>query len=369
MRKLASSFFMALLGALTALGLFSVFSGDTGIEPINKAYAAKPFTTISVPAIDFTVVAERTTPAVVHIKTKVFAGKSNSRVWGDEFWGSTPDAKDYSSGSGVIIDADGYIVTNRHVIESSDQIEVILNDKRTFMAKLISADPSTDLAVLKISAKNLPYIPYANSDNVRVGEWVMAVGNPFNLASTVTTGIVSAKARNINILKNNLAIESFIQTDAAVNPGNSGGALVSFKGELIGINTAIATPTGYFAGYSFAVPVNIVKKVVDDMIQYGKVRRGFLGVSIRDVDASLAERLGLTRIKGVYVSNVNSGSGADVGGVSQGDVILKVAGIEVNSAPELQEVVSRYSPNDKLEIVVNRKGNTKRLSVMLKGDF
>ena len=272
------------------------------------------------------------------------------------------------SGSGVIVTSEGYIVTNNHVVKGADRIEVVLNDKRRYQAELIGLDASTDLAVLKIDEVDLPYMKYGNSDDVKIGEWVLAVGNPFDLTSTVTAGIVSAKARNINILKDKhgLAIESFIQTDAAVNPGNSGGALVNLKGELIGINTAIATPTGTFAGYSFAVPSQLVHKVVDDLIKYGVVQRALLGIAITDVTADVAEEHGLTDIKGVYVSGVGENSAANDAGIQEGDVILKVNKQEVNSSSELQEAVAVYRPGDEVELTFLRDGNVERVSVVLK---
>jgi len=375
MKTVFSNLLTAVMGGIIALVVYSEIDNAGQHQQhslIPNAYA-NTTRTVSVPMIDFTQIAAQSTPAVVHIKTKVI-GKSNGNspfqdLFGNDFYGNAPKKYDYASGSGVIIDDRGYIVTNQHVIEDADEIEVVLHDKRSVKARLIGTDSSTDLAVIKIKANNLSIVPYGNSDKVKVGEWVMAVGNPFNLASTVTTGIVSAKARNINIMRDNLAIESFIQTDAAVNSGNSGGALVNLQGQLVGINTAIATPTGYFAGYSFAVPVNIVKKVVSDLIEYGSVQRGFLGVSIRDVDANLADKLGLVAVKGVYVSDVGIGSAAEEAGIYEGDIITKVAGIEVNSSPELQEVVSRYSPNDKIAIILQRAGQTKDVNVKLKSKY
>lgn len=395
MKNLAQSLLIATLGGLIALGINNFFkkeakpvsplpqtlyqpaSPNTGFQVIPSVYT-QPATQrqqqqVSVPLADFTTIAEKTTPAVVHIKTKVVGRSkgSNLQEWlGEDFnWGDG-DAQDYSSGSGVIIHPEGYIVTNHHVIENTDEIEVILNDKRAFKATVLGNDPTTDLAVIKIEEINLPYTRYADSDAVKVGQWVLAAGNPFNLASTVTTGIVSAKARNINILRNNLAIESFIQTDAAVNPGNSGGALVNMSGDLIGINTAIATPTGYFAGYSFAVPVNIVKKVVEDIMKYGVVQRGFLGVSIQDIDSDIAKRLNMEQIEGVYVASVSYNSAAKEAGINEGDVILKVNGVPVNSAPELQEQIGRFHPGDYVKIsLLKSNGNYEVANTKLKGDF
>ena len=274
-----------------------------------------------------------------------------------------------ASGSGVIISNDGYIVTNNHVVEGADEIKVNLFDNREFKAKLIGKDPSTDLAVIKIDSKDLQYLTFANSDEVQVGQWVLAVGNPFNLASTVTAGIVSAKTRNINILREkagNLAIESFIQTDAAVNPGNSGGALVDLNGNLIGINSAIATPTGSYAGYSFAIPANLAKKVVKDMVDFGEVQRGFLGVNIREVDDELAKDLKLPKIQGAYIAEVNKGSAGEAGGIKRGDVIMKVGESEITNSADLQEHIARYRPGDKVTLQIFRDGTMISKEVTLK---
>jgi len=330
--------------------------------------------------IDFTYAAAITTPGVVHVTTKILPKKDNNAYYynpfrdffGDDFWGWGTPPRNYkpqpemTSGSGVIISEDGYIVTNNHVIKDADEIEVVLYDNEKFSATLIGNDPSTDLALLKIEKTGLPYITFGNSDSLDIGAWVLAVGNPFNLSSTVTAGIVSAKGRNINILGGQSAIESFIQTDAAVNPGNSGGALVDASGKLVGINTAIASPTGAYAGYSFAVPVNLVKKVVSDIKDFGIVQRGFLGVTIRNIDADLAREQELKDLQGVYVEEVLEGSAADEAGIKPKDVIKSINGIEVNSAPKLQEVVAQYRPGDKLKIVYVRGGSIKETSLILK---
>ena len=253
------------------------------------------------------------------------------------------------------------------MIENADEITVVLNDKRKFTAKLVGTDPSTDIALLKIDATDLPFLSFGNSDNIKIGEWVLAIGNPFNLTSTVTAGIVSAKARNINILSGReFAIESFIQTDAAVNPGNSGGALINLRGELIGINTAIASRTGSFTGYAFAIPSNIVKKVVTDIIEFGEVQRAILGVRIQELTAELAKEKGIKEIKGVYIFDVEKGGAADAAGIKPGDVILSVNGVDVNSTAQLQEQISRYRPNQQVDIVVNRDNSKKRFNVTLR---
>ncbi|MBR1630534.1 MAG: Do family serine endopeptidase, partial [Paludibacteraceae bacterium] len=271
-----------------------------------------------------------------------------------------------ASGSGVILSSDGYIVTNNHVIDRATEIEVILNDKRTFTATLVGTDPNTDIALLKVEATDLPSIRVGNSDNLRVGEWVLAVGNPFNLTSTVTAGIVSAKARNINILNSAMKIESFIQTDAAVNPGNSGGALVNTNGELVGINTAIASQTGNYAGYAFAVPTSIVSKVVADLKQYGTVQRAVLGVQIQDIDAQLAQDEHLETLDGVYVAGVQDLSSAAAAGIKKGDVITSVDQKKVTSSAELQEQIGRHRPGDKVSISVLRGKDTVNFTLELR---
>ncbi|MFN8416780.1 MAG: Do family serine endopeptidase [Cytophagaceae bacterium] len=325
--------------------------------------------------LNFLYAADVTTPAVVHIKTQYIPETTREPknrqeemfryYYGDPYGYSGPRE---ASGSGVIITEEGYIVTNNHVVEKASKIQVILNDKRTYDAKLIGTDPTTDLALIKIEEKKLPFVKYGNSDVVRVGEWVLAVGNPFNLTSTVTAGIISAKTRSINILrdKDNLAIESFLQTDAVVNPGNSGGALVNLKGELIGINTAIASPTGAYAGYSFAVPVSLVKKVIDDLINYGQVQRGLLGVVIQDMTTDLAKEKAIDFKRGVYINGVNQGSAADLAGIKIGDVITEINGIEIASTAQLQEVVARNRPGDKITIKYYRKDKEYTTTATLK---
>jgi Do/DeqQ family serine protease len=291
---------------------------------------------------------------------------------GPGFGFEMPNTPRSGSGSGVIISADGYIVTNNHVIDGATKIRVILNDKREYNAELLGKDPNTDLAVLRIDEKNLPFAVVGNSDDVKVGQWVLAVGNPFNLTSTVTAGIVSAKGRNLNLLRDQrnpesqYSIESFIQTDAAVNPGNSGGALVSADGKLVGINTAIASQTGQYAGYAFAVPANLMKKVIGDLTKYGEVQRGLLGVSIQDVNSQLADKEGLSEVKGVFVAKVNPNSAAEEAGVKDKDVIVKVDGVAVNSSSELQEQVGKRSPGDKVALVLMRNNKEVTLEAVLK---
>lgn len=330
---------------------------------------------------DFTTAAELATPAAVHIKSKRTIRTTYQyqhpfeEFFGDEFFkqffGPMPqnprsrEDVQVATGSGVIIKSNGYIVTNNHVINEADEIEVTLNDNRTFKAEIIGTDPSTDLALIKIEEDNLPYLPFGNSDETKVGEWVLAVGNPFNLNSTVTAGIISAKARNIHILKDRYAIESFLQTDAAINPGNSGGALVNLRGELVGINTAIASPTGAYSGYGFAVPSNIVKKVIFDLEKYGVVQRGFIGIMIRDVDSKLAEEKGLKITKGVYVDSLVQNGAAEMAGIKENDVITHIDNIKVERSSELQGIVARHRPGDTILVKVFRKGNYKEIEVIL----
>jgi serine protease Do len=374
-KNILSLLIVAVIGGLTAYGINWYFgkqyenktSQIETVLPVNNS----PNTVTTLP--DFTIAAEKTVNAVVHVKTTY--GNRQPSVY-DYFFGD-PYNNPYgmqpqmASGSGVIITDDGYIVTNNHVVENAENIEIVLNDNRTYSAKLIGRDPATDIALVKIEEKDLPTIPYGNSDELQVGEWVLAVGNPFNLTSTVTAGIVSAKERNINLLRQRaqFAIESFIQTDAAVNPGNSGGALVNTKGELVGINTAIASQTGSYSGYSFAVPVTIVKKVVADLMEYGTVQRALLGINIKDVDAKLADELKLDKPEGVYVMNVNSGSAAEDAGIKTGDVIVKINEISIEKTSELQEQISRFSPGDKVNVWVMRDGKLKKFLVELKNSL
>lgn len=318
--------------------------------------------------IDFKYASQTTVNAVVHITT-TYEASSYKDPFYEYFYG--PQGPMKATGSGVIMSSDGYIVTNNHVVEKGSKVEVTLNDKRSYVAKVIGLDPATDLALLKIEETNLPAIELGNSDNVEVGEWVLAVGNPFNLTSTVTAGIVSAKARSINLLRADLdkeifPIESFIQTDAAVNPGNSGGALVNSKGELVGINTAIASRTGSYAGYSFAVPVNIMKKVTKDLMEYGIVQRAFLGVNIKDIDQKLAKDLDLKEISGVYIARVIEGGAAKEAGLQVGDIVTKIGTVSVNNVPELQEQVGRFRPGDKVAVSIKRDGKEKVINMTLK---
>jgi len=375
MKNLLSLVLAGSIGACVTLGLqtlinpqpvlkkVSVFSGQASEQTSsdfkltrNEAGHATPNSFVG--AVD----AAR--PAVVNITAiKEYKPRTRREERYFEYFG-TPDPSK-SSGSGVIISAKGYIVTNNHVIEKATKVEVLLNDNRKFIATVIGTDPSTDLAVLKIDAPKLPVMDLADSDKAQVGEWVLAVGNPYELSSTVTAGIISAKGRDLSILEGGYSIESFIQTDAAVNPGNSGGALVNTRGELIGINTAIYAPTGTYAGYSFAVPINLVKKVMQDLIDYGTVRRGYMGVMIRDVDSEFSESLNLNVIQGVYISELVSGGSAQKAGLKVGDVIQKINTVEVNSTPELQEQIGSRNPGDAVIVTVDRSGRKKNITVTL----
>jgi serine protease Do len=378
---------VGILSSATTLGAYKLFiekpSNDSVFTSTPSAFTRMVSDNTAIPAGvpgDFTYAAEKTTPAVVHIKTKStrqarsqggdpfedFFGFGDPFGGGSRRRGGQPEAQE-ASGSGVIISADGYIVTNNHVVQDADEVSVMLNDKRELKAKVISTDPSTDLAVIQVKASGLPFLTFGDSDALKVGEWVLAVGNPFNLESTVTAGIVSAKGRQNIIENNDRPLESFIQTDAAVNPGNSGGALVNLKGELIGINTAIYSRTGQFAGYSFAVPVSIVKKVSGDLIKFGNVQRGFLGVKIQEVNAKMAEQKDLKVSKGVYVGEFdNENSAAKTAGLKVNDVIMKVDGMEVESSSKLMEIVGRKRPGETVVVTVNRDGATKDFNVILK---
>lgn len=373
MKKFVLPFFMAILGGITTFAIGQFFTKDYAAEKlINQRmpvrYASNPGEIGMTP--NFTEAAAFSVHCVVHVKTESTNRNTLNDPFFDFFFGNPyrnlPPQKAMASGSGVIISENGYIVTNNHVVQNADKVVVVLNDKREFTAQIIGKDPSTDLALLKVNASGLSFLNYGNSDNVKVGEWALAVGNPFSLTSTVTAGIISAKGRNINILNEKFAIESFIQTDAAVNPGNSGGALVNTQGELIGINSAIASNTGSYAGYSFAIPVNMVRKVVADLIEFGEVQRAFLGVTLQDLNAELAEKKGIKEIRGVFISGLNEDGAADKAGFREGDVILKVEDAEVNNIPELQEQVALHRPGDKIKVTIKRDNEIKNMTVELK---
>ena len=344
-----------------------------------EGYDANPKVAM-IPA-DFTFASKKATAAVVHITSTMKPERNVSQQIPDEFrdffGGCDPfgqqapqgrDRKSKASGSGVIINSDGFIVTNNHVIQGAESLEVTLSNKRTYKAKVVGTDPNTDIALIKIEAKDLPALAFGNSENVEVGQWVLAVGNPYNLTSTVTAGIVSAKGRSINILGENAKapIESFIQTDAAVNPGNSGGALVDLNGNLIGINTAIASQTGSYAGYSFAVPSSIAHKVVEDLSKYGSVQRGYLGVGISEVTAEKVKTFDLKVNDGVRVESFADQSAAKDAGIQVGDVITKIDGHVILGVPQLQEAIAQHKPADKVLVNVNRNGVDKVVTVVLK---
>lgn len=373
----------AVLGGLVAVGLMQLMKNDT---PTYTSFSEQQQVQLSkyladtnfiVPeGINFVYAAERVKGGVVFIRS-FYSGEGSSSSSSSPF----EDLYDYfgdqgkknrgpsrSSGSGVIISGDGYIATNNHVIENADRIEVTLDDNRLYDAKVVGTDPTTDLALIKIEEKNLPFVEFGDSDAIYVGEWVLAIGNPFGtLTSTVTAGIISAKARNINILhdQNNRQIESFIQTDAAVNQGNSGGALVNLRGELVGINTAIATPTGSYAGYSFAVPVSLVQKVMDDLLEYGTVQRALLGVTIQNLDAVLARDKGIDLVAGVYVNGVPRESAAHQAGIEPGDIILEINDKKVSHVAELQELIARNRPGDKVQVTYWRDGEVNTVTATL----
>ena len=362
-----SAFIGAITGSIFTLKYFDAGPAYNSIEERQNLrlanYIADSTRYRNIAPINFEAAAKLVTPAVVHVRTIYGGGRFSLNALEQYF---NPHAQ--SSGSGVIISDDGYIVTNHHVIENANSIEVVLDNNQRFFAKLVGQDPTTDLALLKIKAHNLPFVKYGNSDNLLTGEWVLAIGNPFELPSTVTAGIVSAKARNIGILgdRNNLQIESFIQTDAAVNPGNSGGALVNLKGELIGINSAIATSTGGYDGYSFAIPVSLVKKIMDDLLEFGTVQRGLLGVQINSVTPDLAEDRKLSVVQGVFISRVNKGSAAEASGLESGDVIVAIDKHRVSGVSELQEWVARKRPGQSVLVTYLRNGLEKEVISVLK---
>ncbi|SMB96476.1 protease Do [Hymenobacter roseosalivarius DSM 11622] len=383
----------AILGGGVAVGGYKLLEPTNANAP--QAVAADPNVRYTselrnsdyvVPeGLNFVAAASSVTPAVVHVMTeyapKIRSSAGSERMdpllrqfFGEDFeqyhGGGSGRAQgpQMGSGSGVIIAANGYIVTNNHVIDKADKIEVVLDDKRKYKAELVGTDPTTDLALLKVQADNLPFVRYGNSDNVKVGEWVLAIGNPFNLNSTVTAGIISAKGRNIGILQreDRMGLESFLQTDAVVNRGNSGGALVNLNGDLVGINSAIASQSGNFEGYSFAVPSSIVSKVVDDLLKYKVVQRALLGVQIREVDARLASEKKLKNLNGVYVEELSENSAASAAGLEKGDVITEINGAKVNTSSQLQEQVARYRPGDKIKVAYLRGGDERKATATLR---
>lgn len=382
MKRFASLFLAAVLGSVSTITAVEWFKNEdagvklehlTGVPASKVAY--KVDENGEVVPLDFTTAAEKVMPAVVHIRSTQEVRKQQNTEADPffEFFGPrAPQGPSQSSGSGVIINEGGYIVTNNHVVQDADVVDVTLYDNRNYTAEVIGTDPDTDLALVKIEEKGLPFLSFVNSDNAKVGEWVLAVGNPFNLNSTVTAGIISAKGRNINILNRNTqggstAIESFIQTDAAINPGNSGGALVELNGGLLGINTAIASPTGSYSGYGFAVPSNIVSKIVEDLIKYGTVQRGWLGVSIQTVTPQASKELNLSVREGAFISGFAENSAAKTAGIKEGDVVVKIDETMIHSGTGLTEYIGLKRPGDKVKVVVNRKGSEVTIPVVLKG--
>lgn len=373
MKRVIVLILVAFTGGVIALGLYKVLDkksvpysySDQYRIPVNRVNYS-PGAPLNEP--DFETAAAISVHAVVHVKTEfqrrssVYDDFFDFFNYGQPFRGQN---KLTAYGSGVIISPDGYIVTNNHVVQDADNITVTMNDKRVFKATLVGSDASTDLALIRVDEKDLPFLSYGNSDDVKIGQWVLAVGNPFNLTSTVTAGIVSAKARDINILGSQGGIESFIQTDAAVNPGNSGGALVNTKGELIGINAAIASGTGNYVGYSFAIPVNIVKKVVEDYMKYGKIQRAYLGIYYHEIDDQFAKDKGLDGNQGIYIEDLVEGGAAAEAGIKKGDVVVRIGNSVINSKSEMLEVIGQHNPGDKISVTVMRDGKEMLIPVTL----
>ncbi|WP_313111145.1 trypsin-like peptidase domain-containing protein [Aequorivita sediminis] len=366
MKQTFRLFLVALFAGAITLGGYKYLENEERIsfapQETSKFIPTTYLGTAAEMSTDFTEAAEKTVHAVVHVKN-ITVSRQPTNIF--EFFqgGGQPRAM-VGSGSGVIISPDGYIITNNHVIANASNLEVTLNNNKVYKAQLIGTDPSTDIALLKIDdEEELPFIPFGDSNNIKIGEWVLAVGNPFNLTSTVTAGIISAKARDLNQFDGNP--QSFIQTDAAVNRGNSGGALVNTRGELIGINTAITSETGSFVGYSFAVPSNNARKVIEDILEYGNVQRGILGIQVGNINPQIAEKYGITDTEGVFVGGIEKGSGADKAGIKEGDVIKQLDGFKVSKFADLSGYLGSKRPNDVVEVTVLRNGNEKTLAVKL----
>tara|TARA_R110000850_G_scaffold274786_2_gene412808 strand:+ start:41525 stop:42919 length:1395 start_codon:yes stop_codon:yes gene_type:complete len=369
MKKYASLFIIALFSGVLTLGGYKYFvednprndfSSQDSISLTPTSYTSPTF--VEGTNIDFTFSAEKTVNAVVHIKNRTTTTRPTNIF--EYLYGGGQQREVIGSGSGVVITPDGYIVTNNHVIDNASQIEVVLNNNKSYHAELVGTDPKTDIALLKIDTdEELPYVPFADSNSIKVGEWVLAVGNPFNLTSTVTAGIVSAKARNLSEFDGNP--QSFIQTDAAVNRGNSGGALVNVNGELVGINTAISSQTGSYIGYSFAVPSNITRKVVEDILEFGNVQRAILGIQVLNTHSNEAKELGIDAIQGVYVADIEKGSGADLGGIKKGDIIKKLDHIKVTKFSDLSGYLSAKRPRDVVNVTLERKGKEMIIPITL----
>jgi Do/DeqQ family serine protease len=369
MKSLFKTLGAAILGGVIVLGSYTYFIEEENTpytieraesEPLLPVTAATYTGTPSIAGVDFTEAAQKTVNSVVHVINKTVTRAPQSMA--DMVYGRVPYREAIGTGSGVIITEDGYIVTNNHVIDNAKEIQVTLNNKKTYVAELIGTEPSSDIALLKINADEpLPYVVFANSDQVKIGEWALAVGNPFNLTSTVTAGIISAKGRDLDT--SDRQMQSFIQTDAAVNPGNSGGALVNINGELIGINTAIASRTGSYVGYSFAVPSNNARKIIEDLMEYGMVQKGMLGISGRDLNGGVAKELGVRLSEGIYIAEVVSGSGADKGKLQTGDIITKIDGIKIRSFADLSGYVATKNPGDFVNVEISRDDRIKEMRV------
>jgi len=375
-KNLAVALFMALLGAAIALFAYTrIVEKPSALTEYDSSNVEVPGSSAILTSyamqegqVDFTYAAELTVHAVVHVKTKTMMGSQATNPILEWFYGerySRPrEVKGF--GSGVIISPDGYIITNNHVIEGADNVDVKLNDNREFTAEVVGRDPSTDIALLKIKADKLPYIKYGDSEELKLGEWVLAVGNPFNLTSTVTAGIVSAKGRSLGILDTDYRIESFIQTDAALNMGNSGGALVNTRGLLVGITSAIVSPSGAYAGNSFAIPITIVRKVVEDLKEFGEVQRAIMGVIIKDITSGEAEKQKLKEVKGVLITGMTEKGSADEAGLKENDIILRFNNVNVATSAELQEQIGKYRPGDKVSVTYLRNGRQNTVPVVLK---
>ncbi len=359
MKKIGSLFLVAIFAGAITLGSYKLFfengnfayiTQNDGASVINTSLTPTSAKGAGINEVDFTTAAENTVNAVVHVKNVSLGGSSNN-PW-DFIFGSGQNAQpQVGVGSGVIISSDGYIVTNNHVVANANQLQVTLNNNKSYEAEFIGSDPNSDIALLKIKVEGkLPYLAFADSDNTKIGEWVLAVGNPFNLTSTVTAGIISAKARNLG-----RADQSFIQTDAAVNPGNSGGALVNTNGDLVGINTAITSQTGSYVGYSFAVPSNIAKKVVDDIMEYGNVQKGILGIKTPPINSQYAIEKGYNEIDGVYIEDVEEGTGASEAKLQSGDIIKKIDHVMVHKFSDLSGYLASKRPGDEVEVTINRE--------------
>ncbi len=372
MKKFTSLLFVSILGGVISIGAYKFFSETP--EKVQQAsvfeqqtyiptnFVNTPTTNAATNGIDFTVAAEKTIHAVVHVKNKITTVAPRS-IW-DLYKGQGRPQTQIGTGSGVIITPDGYIVTNNHVIKGSNEVQVTLNNNKNYIATLVGTDANMDIALLKIEADEaLPYISFGDSDNAKIGEWVLAVGNPFNLTSTVTAGIISAKGRDLN--EGDRLSQSFIQTDAAVNPGNSGGALVNTNGELIGINTAITSQTGSYVGYSFAVPSNIAQKIVNDLLEFGDVQKGLLGVSGGSLNSVVAEKLGTEETEGFYVDKVFENSGAYKAGIIRGDIIKKLDDVKVSKFSDLSGYLSAKRPGDVVNVTVLRDDDYETFAVTL----